>query len=211
MTSNNLDKLECRSPMWAEMSSSKQAFTKTKSQKITIPMRDLNGAMFRRGHYTYDCNNGRGHHYKGSAHDHIIDIKTTQHGQKRVVHATLENAQGYQTIDLSFKNIDGQCTLIDGRLEKNGVIASPNDPQHLSDALLSIYKHVRLCADPKWATEYLMEKEAREVAAQIMTLESFPKIINNNGELQFTAPLRGACGKICGQGACPAKAMMRRL
>jgi len=212
MTLNNLDALECKSPMWEEASSSKKAFAKTKPQVIRISMGDLNGAIFRRNHYQYDLNNGGGHAYTGQAHDHKIDIKTQQHGQKRTIEAYLENAQGFQKINLSFKNENGQCTLTNGMLEKNGVVESLRNPKRLSEVLLCIYKHVRLSADPKWATRYLMEQEAREVAAQKMDLNTFPKIINNNGQLIFEKPnTEGRCGNICEQKTCPIKVILKTL
>jgi|GEM_PF-3217850 len=208
-----MDKLANTSPIWSPIKTSTSEFKKTsKPQKIKISMADLNQLIFRRNHYHYDCNNGGGHSYQGNNHNHGVTINTKRKGTIRIITATLENSQGIQKINMTFCSKNGQCTLTKGQIDKNGVIESLQDSKLLSEILLCIYKHVRITADPKWATRYLMEKEAREIAAQPMTLETFPTVINNGGQLVFKKPsAEGRCGNICGQGFCPAKTMLKTL
>lgn len=191
-----MDRLESYDPTGAcqSQATNKDTFEKYAQGKITINRGDLNKALFVGKHYSYQY--GVGQKFEGQAEGLRSGIVITQRGRTIQISARLNNAQGQQDIELLFQTKNNICTLSAGTIAQNSDKESIVSPKRLGEVLHCIYKHVRMAADPKWALAYILETEAREVAAQPLDTGRLPHFIVDKGTIIYKAPRTGA-DKVC--------------
>jgi len=159
------------------------------NQPITITRGDLNKALFINNGYVF----GKGHTYNSD----IIETTLNLQGRCVQITANIKTQHGSQTIELGFTQPeDNQLQLSRAKIRKRDLVQNITTAKRLGEVLLCIYKHVRLSADKKWATDFTIKTEAREAAAQQLDTGMLPTIEINGATLKYNAP-KMAPDKIC--------------
>jgi hypothetical protein len=118
------------------------------------------------------------------------------------IEVELTNPLGEQIILLHFsKNPNDQSLQFHhGYLSQGNTVEEISSPSRLMDIGLCLYRNVREATDPKWGVDLEICSEARQTAAQLLDTGMLPKLLIDNGVLEFSAPqadIRPVCTKKC--------------